>query len=303
MNSKSTWLTGALVALAACGVAAPDEPADDPAGALADDSWQAFRQAAVQIEGGPVPHYVYGGDMVAVGEDGLRQAYARYFGVGASPSPAAPGEGVATSSLSILHVLGSDVLLAKRYADSLGGRHELTYCIRSVSFSATELAALVPALEAATASWTGLVNVGFRHDASQDASCTPDNTNVFFNVVNNAGSQFFGLAFFPDDPRHARQLRVYDGAFTTSEGGRDLEGILRHETGHILGFRHEHIWIGCQDSDSDDSRLVTAYDASSVMHYPQCRLSKSGGYRQTQLDYQGAIELYGMSSALTLAVL
>ncbi|MBC7974288.1 MAG: hypothetical protein H7138_04830 [Myxococcales bacterium] len=301
MNITSTWLTGALVALAACGATAPEEPSGtDPAPGETDDSWEAFRLAAVEIEGGPEPHYVYGGDMVAVGEAGLRQAYARYFGVGTKP---APGEGVATSSLSILNDLGADILLEKRYSDSLGGRHELTYCIRSVSFSDTELAALVPALEAATASWTGLVNVGFRHDASQDANCTSNNTNVFFNVVNESGNDFFGLAFWPDDRRGSRQLRIYDAAFTTNANGRDLEGILRHETGHILGFRHEHIWIGCQGSDTDDSRLVTAYDVNSVMHYPQCRPSMSGGYRQTQLDYQGAIELYGMSSALTLAVL
>jgi hypothetical protein len=64
-----------------------------------------------------------------------------------------------------------------------------------------------------------------------------------FNVSLANTDQYFALSFFPHDVRSARQLQVDDSAFTTTAGGRDLEGIMRHELGHILGFRHEHIWL------------------------------------------------------------
>ncbi len=68
---------------------------------------------------------------------------------------------------------------------------------------------------------------------------------MFFNVRGVSGGTFFASSFFPHDPRSARELLIDDTAFTTTSGGRDLQGILRHETGHTLGFRHEHIWIDC----------------------------------------------------------
>jgi hypothetical protein len=46
-------------------------------------------------------------------------------------------------------------------------------------------------------------------------------------------------------------------------------------------------------SDFGTAVHVTQYDEDSVMHYPQCRISMSGGYRQSKLDYQGAIGLCG----------
>jgi serralysin len=291
---QSILLIGAIVSLSACAI--EDEQAggsDVPF----DERWEAFKQAAVMISDTPVPRYVFGGDMVAIGEDGLRREYERYFGTHAGAAGGAAGVGVASSPLTVDHVNGADVLLQKRYSDSSGGRHELTYCIQRSTFTGTELAALEPALTAAAASWSDVVNVSFRHVASQDASCGDGNTNVFFNVRNMTGNAFFGLGFFPADPRSARQLLVFDAAFTTNAGGRDLEGILRHETGHILGFRHEHVWIACTEETIDDGRLVTAYDVDSVMHYPQCRPSLSGGYRQSKRDYEGAVKLYGLATA------
>mgnify|MGYP003379284695 CR=1 FL=1 len=38
---------------------------------------------------------------------------------------------------------------------------------------------------------------------------------------------------------------------------------------------------------------MTSYDVNSVMHYPQCRPSQTGGYRQSALDELGATMLYG----------
>jgi hypothetical protein len=295
MKRRLSLLLGAAMSVSACiGGTEPPDPA-------VDDRWEAFRQSALLISADPVSRYVFGGDMVAIGEDGLRREYERYFGT----SAATGGDfGEVSSPLTVDRVNGADVLLAPRYSDSGGGRYDLTYCIQRNTFSAAELVALETALGQATESWNGLVNVAFRHEKSQDASCGPGNTNVFFHVRGVSGAPFFAAAFFPDYPRSARELMVDDAAFTTTSGGRDLQGILRHETGHILGFRHEHIWLGdCSAEGIGDARHVTPYDEGSVMHYPQCRDSGIGGYRQTRWDYQGAIKLYGLATAQVIALL
>src|SRR5689334_7733197 len=289
MRQTVILLMGAITSLSAC-VAGDDPGSGDVA---TDDRWEAFKRAAVKIADTPVPLYRLGGDMLAVGDDGLRREYERYFGSAGSSG----GVGWTSQPLTVDNVGGADVLLETRYADSGGGRYNLTYCIERNTFSASQLAALEPALDAATDSWNGLVNVAFRHEAAQDATCGSGNTSVFFNVRNVSAGAFFGMAFFPHDPRAVRELQIDDSAFTTSSGGRDLQGILRHETGHILGFRHEQIWIDCTGEDVGDARHVTPYDVDSVMHYPQCRPSGTGGYRQSDLDWHVAIGLYGLSTA------
>jgi serralysin len=289
MSRRLILLMGAVISLSAC-LAGYD--ADPPTG----DRWEEFKRSAVLLTEDPVPRYVFGGDMVATGEDGLRREYERYFGKRPGSSD---GYGEAVSYLTVDNVNGADVLLEPRYSDSSGGRYDLTYCIERNTFSAAELTALITALAQATDSWSGLVNVAFRYEPSQDANCGSENTSVFFNVRGVAGSEYNAFAFFPEDARAARELLVYDVAFTTTSGGRDLQGILRHETGHILGFRHEHIWLGddCTGEEIADGRHVTPYDEDSVMHYPQCRTSGTSGYRQTSLDYQGAIGLYGLAAS------
>lgn len=293
MNHRIVLLVGAM-ALSACvagdNLGAPEESTDP--------LWELFKQSAIKISDSP-ERYVFGGDMIAVGEAGLRREYERYFGARlANPE----GVGTASSPLTVDQSGGANILLETNYADSSGGRYNLTYCIQRNTFSAAQLAALEPALALAHDSWNGLVNVSFRHEASQDASCSSANTKVFFNIRNVSSGSFFASAFFPHDVRGARELLIDDSAFTTTANGRDLQGILRHEHGHMLGFRHEHIWLGdCTieglADDFGNPVHVTPYDEDSVMHYPQCRTSMSGGYRQSKLDYQGAIGLYGLSVA------
>jgi hypothetical protein len=72
-----------------------------------------------------------------------------------------------------------------------------------------------------------------------------------------------------------------------------LQGILRHELGHTLGFRHEHTRPEAGTCFEDTAwRALTAYDASSVMHYPQCNGTQTGDLVLTDLDRQGATALY-----------
>lgn len=294
MLRRLLLVLGAIGALPAC-------VTDDPGGAAADAPdplWEAFKQSAVKIADHP-DRYLFGGDMVAVGEDGLRREYERYFGRAARR---ASGTGTTSQDLTVDQSGGANILLDTRYSDSAGGRHDLTYCIQRGTFTTSQLTALQPALDAAQDSWNGLVNVSFHHDEAQDASCGSGNANVFFNIRRVSGGSFFASSFFPRDVRGARELLIDDSAFTTTANGRDLQGIMRHEHGHMLGFRHEHIWIsGCTTEGVDDdfgtAVHVTAYDENSIMHYPQCRSTGGGGYRQDKLDYQGSIELYGLATA------
>ena len=56
--------------------------------------------------------------------------------------------------------------------------------------------------------------------------------------------------------------------FTTSF---NTVGVLRHELGHVLGFRHEHIRSGapavCPGESVAATVNLTDYDPQSVMHY------------------------------------
>jgi hypothetical protein len=304
MKRTIIWLLSAIAALPAC----VGDDTGDPGGATdatSDPRWELFKQSAQKIASNP-DRYLFGGDMVAVGEDGLRREFERYFGrASAGGGDGGDDDGVATTSSDLTidrDANGADILLATNYADSSGGRYNLTYCIQRNTFTAAQLAALEPALAAAHDSWNGLVNVSFRHEPAQDATCGAANTSVFYNIRRVTGGSFFASAYFPRDVRGARELLIDDSAFTTTSNGRDLQGIMRHEHGHMLGFRHEHIWIdGCSlegtASDFGTAVHVTAYDENSIMHYPQCRTPAGGGYRQSQTDYRGAINLYGLATA------
>lgn len=59
-------------------------------------------------------------------------------------------------------------------------------------------------------------------------------------------------------------------ALSLPPGKLTLEGILRHELGHTLSYRHEHTRPEAGKCFEDaDWKPLTSYDGFSVMHYPQ----------------------------------
>jgi hypothetical protein len=246
-----------------------------------EQDWETFRGTVYRE---PFEHgvFIVEGDTPISDEAALRQYYNTHIARTAQ-------------RLTVLTSMGADVIWQS------SDKFDLTYCI-SNAFSDRK-AAVIEAMDAASRSWSDRVGARFRYVPTEDANCTAVNGNVVFDV-NPVFASYFARAFFPDSAREQRNLLITDAAFTTTVGGRDFQGILRHELGHALGFRHEHIWSAtCAGESISDARLITEYDVDSVMHYPQCRPVNIGGYRQTEADYRGAISLYGLAPALIVSSL
>ena len=164
----------------------------------------------------------------------------------------------------------------------------LTYCVSNEFGSAksrmvTEMARATGDLEAAG-------NFDFIYDASQDSRCTGSNKSVVFAV--RPWSSGGACAFFPSGGGCVRKTVVIDlNDLDTNPGYGNVssEGVLRHELGHVLGLRHEHIrFPGTSCSENSSWRAVTAYDSSSMMHYPWCPGgTNNGDLRVTSDDATG----------------
>jgi len=108
-----------------------------------------------------------------------------------------------------------------------------------------------------------------------------------------SGADYLARAFFPNDQRSSRNVLIDTTAFQ-QQSNPTLTGILRHELGHTLGFRHEHTRPEAGTCFEDNNwRALTPYDSKSVMHYPQCNGKGDRTLNLTDMDIQGAVSLYG----------
>ena len=169
----------------------------------------------------------------------------------------------------------------------------LTYCIGNFGSNKQRV---IQAMAAATGAWQAAANVKFVYVSSQDGNCTKNNNNVVFDVNQISGTGYLARAFFPDDSRGDRNVIIDTSSFGDT-GSVSLVGILTHELGHALGFRHEHTRPEARPGncfEDNEWRALTSYDSGSVMHYPHCPGStNSGDLVVTAKDKQGAAALYG----------
>jgi len=167
---------------------------------------------------------------------------------------------------------------------------QLTWWLDPKGFTADQVWALKANLTAAGQVWNAACNVEFSAAATE--------ADAVFRVEKHEDlGDAAAVAFFPKDPVESRVLVVGPVYFTTE---MDPVGIFRHEFGHILGFRHEHIhWDAPATCDPDSSlgkiEHLTNYSPDSCMHYP-CYPGRREEQRKFILsisDIAGAREIYG----------
>jgi hypothetical protein len=271
MHMRKVMSLAVALAAVACG-GAPAEKAPL--------TYEEFRAAAYQEP--DTGAFITNGDELAEDEAALQAAFARFQGETGEPSPAALA---GLSPLIVNTVNGRD----DRWAAATAGN--LTYCISQSSFG-SRYAAVVTAMNSATAAWEGTAGVNFVHASTQDGNCTSRTTAVVFNVRQVTTTQYLARAFFPSTTRRGREILISSSSFGTITP-YTLAGVLRHELGHTIGFRHEHTRPEARACFEDNFwRALTAYDSASVMHYPQCNGSNRGDLVLTALDKTGARALY-----------
>jgi hypothetical protein len=228
--------------------------------------------------------YIVNGDEMAETEDLLREIYDRYM-------TTVDTDGIGSSSHeSIVNVVNGQW---DRWSSSQA--QNLTYCITASgkgSFSTDRYNAVVSAMNSATGAWEAAGRVNFVHASSQDGNCNNRNGNVVFNVSQVCRGQYLARAFFPSSSRRSREILIDCTSFGNISPWT-LTGVLRHELGHTIGLRHEHTRPESGTCFEDNNwAALTAYDSSSVMHYPQCNGTQNGDLVLTNMDKTGAGILY-----------
>lgn len=265
---------------------APSDPRSvDGKGDTLDDissfaSYEEFRDSLYcEADGGPC---IVQGDIPIWGEEALQEYYASRMGL--------------VNGLTVMTTDRVDAVWDRTE------RYDLTYCI-SDDFGARK-GEVVESFIAAGREWEEIADIDFRYLPEHDARCNNRNAQVLFNVspTTDPFARYIARAFFPNYKERERRevlvnLESHDGLAEDpdTEGDYTLQGVMRHELGHVLGFRHEHIRdeadaFFCREDE--DFRPLTEYDAASVMHYPQCNGEGDWGLELTAVDQRGAAFFY-----------
>ncbi|KQR77294.1 hypothetical protein ASF98_21340 [Arthrobacter sp. Leaf337] len=170
----------------------------------------------------------------------------------------------------------------------------LTYCVLRKTFNdQAQYEEIAANMQTATRAWEETCGIKFEYRNDLDGSDSLRPPVVFPVRLVDASGAFIAAAFFPNDIVNRRRLLIDPSYFTT---GFDHVGVLRHELGHTLGFRHEHIRSlaprVCPDEDSTDTIDLSAYDPKSVMHY-FCGGVGSRDLAITDVDRAGSQKVYG----------
>lgn len=172
----------------------------------------------------------------------------------------------------------------------------LTYAVLKDTFASEEDYDLVVAATAeATGDWEHVCGVDFEHKSEWDDGAGPAGQQPLFLILGyDSGGDFIAMSFFPYHPEYRR--RIYLDPVFFQDIGYDKVGILRHELGHMLGWRHEHIRSGapavCPDEVLDGTIAWGEYDPQSVMHY-FCGGMGTREMEISDLDAQYARAIYG----------
>jgi hypothetical protein len=245
----------------------------------ADKAFEEF-EGSTYKEPFPGGKYIVSGDIAIPDRKRLREFFETR--IKREPSEAVPG------ALIVHQVSGRDAIWNSTQ------RKHLTYCVSSTFGDRQQ--EVIKGMETASGAWEEVADVQFIHVSAEDADCTPDNAGVVFDIRPvDVNGQYLARAFFPNEERAERNVLIDESSFHLDpDGALQLVGILRHELGHTLGWRHEHTRPESGTCFEDnDWRPLTDYDRFSVMHYPQCNGGGDWSLKLTHMDKNGAACVYG----------
>jgi hypothetical protein len=176
----------------------------------------------------------------------------------------------------------------------------LSYAVLRQTFSDSQYQEIIAAMQHATSAWENTCGVKFEHRSQFDNGAPGAPVpQVLFTVRRVSGAPFIAAAFFPNDPVNRRRVLIDQDQYFNlplPPNGFDRVGVLRHELGHVIGWRHEHIRSGapavCPDEPLFETTPLTEYDPQSVMHY-FCGNRGTRDLRITEKDRIGAQMVYG----------
>jgi hypothetical protein len=231
--------------------------------------------------------HIINGDELVETEEAMQALYQGYLDSVAGAEDRAAGLATTEQGLIVNTAGGQD----DKWSASVAGN--LTYCIDQASFG-SNYSAIVQATSSATGAWESAAGsaVDYVHVSSLDGNCSSRTSGVVFNIRQVNTNQYLARAFFPSTSRRGREILVAKASFGNIKPW-SVAGVMRHELGHTLGFRHEHTRPESGVCfENSQWRALTAYDAASVMHYPQCNGTNNGDLNLTNLDKAGAAALY-----------
>jgi Metallo-peptidase family M12 len=230
---------------------------------------------------------IFNGDELVETDEAMQALYQGYLDSIADAAAREEGLAVVSQGLIVNTVGGADDKWPASTAQNL------TYCIDQASFGAN-YSTVVSAMNSAASAWESASGggVNFVHMSSLDGNCSSRTSSVVFNLRQVTTNQYLARAFFPSTSRKGREILVAKDTFGNIKPWSPA-GVLRHEVGHTIGFRHEHTRPESGTCfENSQWRALTGYDSGSVMHYPQCNGSNSGDLNLTNADKSGAAALY-----------
>ena len=168
----------------------------------------------------------------------------------------------------------------------------LTYAIDKASFAAAPeqdaFEKIQQKFQEATADWENACpECGIKFDATTNTSPQLGDTNFIVRYVGRPTGGLVARSFFPKDIPSKRYVDITSAYYIADF---DRVGILRHELGHVLGYRHEHLrpehpfQCAFETENAQWTKISdAAYDKFSVMHYP-CK-NDSGQFVAGSLEF------------------